>query len=287
MTWFPLACLTALLSALLDIVSRQAARRLHSLTVSWSWSAFSIPFILPLGLIEGIPPLGEDFWVLLLAASVLFAVNSVLYVRALTLSDISLTVPMTAFTPLFLLIQAPLFLGEIPSRLGLAGILLVVTGAYILSSYQDGHGLGAPFKALRRNSGPRLMLLVAFLYSITSIIEKKAILLSSPVFFTTLQALAVSLILGPYVFLRVPGAVRELRANWRSLLLVGCILAATVICHNLAVRIGPVAYIVAMRRFSILIVVLVGCLIFKESNLRGRTLGSLLMVGGVLALALA
>lgn len=287
MTWFPLACLTALLSALLDIVSRQAATRLHSLTVSWSWSAFSIPFILPLGLIEGIPQLGEDFWVLLLAASVLFAVNSVLYVRALTLSDISLTVPMTAFTPLFLLIQAPLFLGEIPSRLGLAGILLVVTGAYILSSYQDGHGLGAPFLALRHNSGPRLMLLVAFLYSITSIIEKKAILLSSPVFFTMLQALAVTLILGPYVFLRVPGVVRELRSNWRSLLVVGCILAAVVIFHNLAVRIGPVAYIVAMRRFSILIVVLVGCLILKESNLRARTLGSLLMVGGVLALALA
>ncbi|KAJ9509775.1 hypothetical protein QJQ45_011623 [Haematococcus lacustris] len=57
----------------------------------------------------------------------------VLYQKALAISPLSLCVPYLSFTPSFLVLTAFVFVGEVPSTAGLAGVVVVTLGGYLLS----------------------------------------------------------------------------------------------------------------------------------------------------------
>jgi hypothetical protein len=56
-----------------------------------------------------------------------------LYQTAIELSPLSVTVPYLSFTPAMLLVTAFLLIGEQPSLPGLAGVLVVTAGGYLLA----------------------------------------------------------------------------------------------------------------------------------------------------------
>jgi hypothetical protein len=102
-----------------------------------------------------------------------------LYMQAIRESPLSLTLPYLAFTPVFNTLTGYLILGETVSWTGFSGILLVVLGAWLLNleAAQNGAGLNllAPFRAITRERGSRLMLMVAAIYSLTSVTSKGAL----------------------------------------------------------------------------------------------------------------
>ncbi|KAL6765903.1 hypothetical protein V8C86DRAFT_1781989 [Haematococcus lacustris] len=57
----------------------------------------------------------------------------VLYQKALATSPLSLCVPYLSFTPSFLVLTAFVFVGEVPSTAGLAGVVVVTLGGFLLS----------------------------------------------------------------------------------------------------------------------------------------------------------
>ncbi len=141
-------------------------------TVSWALRFFALPFLLPLLLFIEIPKLGNEFWSALFINGVLNVLATILYMKAIKQSDLSITIPMIAFTPIFLLITSPLLVGEFPNAFGLIGIILGVVGAYMLNIKEIRNGYLAPFRALLKEPGPKLMLAVAFIWSITSNYDK-------------------------------------------------------------------------------------------------------------------
>jgi len=114
MLWVLLALLTALFESAKDILSKERLRQADEYLVAWAWRCFALPFLLPPLLLLPFPPLDRGFWGALLVSGSLNAVTAVLYMKALKASDLSLTVPMVAFSPLFLLLTSPLLLGEMP-----------------------------------------------------------------------------------------------------------------------------------------------------------------------------
>ena len=190
MLWFIFAFLTALFEATKDVLSKKSLKDIDEYVVAWSLPCFALPFLLPILLFTAIPPLGERFWLALVTGGTLYAFTLVLYMKALKSSDLSITVPMLTFTPLFLLITSPLMVGEFPGIFGLIGIFLIVTGSYLLNinhskkSRSQGYRnrYFAPFKALLKEKGPRLMLVVAFIWSMTANIDKIGLQNSSPLF---------------------------------------------------------------------------------------------------------
>ena len=141
--------------------------------------------LLFLSIILGIPPLGPG---LFRAVAVTVAINivaTILFYRALSSTDLSLCIPMLAFTPVFLILTSFLILGELPSPAGAAGILMVAFGAYLLNlEYVDGRpsSLSTPFHTLMRDRGVQSMLLVSFLFSISVNFDKQVVENSDPVF---------------------------------------------------------------------------------------------------------
>ena len=168
MTWLILGILTAFFEAVKDVLGKQNLQKSDEYVVAWSLSFFSVIFLLPWVLSTGIPPLNSQYWLALLIGGSINAVTALLYMKAIKLSDLSLTLPLVALTPLFMLLTSPLMVGEYPKPFDYIGILLIVAGSYLLNIKEKSKGYLAPFKALLSEPGPKLMLIVAFLWSIAS-----------------------------------------------------------------------------------------------------------------------
>jgi len=182
MSWFLFAFSTALFRSLTDVAGKKGLKNMDEYIVAWSLFLFALPFIGILLFFTEIPKIGDDFWFALIASGGANILTNLLYMRAIKTSDLSVTIPMITFTPLFMLITSPIILGEFPNTYGLMGIVLIVAGSYILHFREKSKGYLAPFRAMVREKGPRLMLLVAFIWSITANFDKIGIQNSS-VFF--------------------------------------------------------------------------------------------------------
>ncbi|HEX2963929.1 MAG TPA: EamA family transporter [Ignavibacteriales bacterium] len=220
-----------------------------------------------------------------IALSVTGTINifaTILYMHAVSKGDISEIIPMLSFTPLFMLITSPIIVGEFPRPGGIAGIILVVTGSYLLNVNLRKRNFIDPVKALFRNTGTRIMLFVSFLYSITSNFDKVAVNYSSP-----LQHL---LFLNLYVFLGVTAIVLltksfktdELLRGRKNLLMLSILNLLGSLLFLLAITQTYVAYVIALKRTSGMLSVLIGHFILGEANLRERILGSFIMFIGVI-----
>lgn len=286
MGWLPLALLAALSEGIRDVLFKRGLRELDEYVVGAVAKGLAFVFLLPALVVGGVPPLAPAFWGALLACGALNVGAFVLYLRALRISELSLTVPLVTLTPLFLLVVAPVVLGELPGPSGLAGIALLVAGAYLLRFDTRRLGPLAPFRALLRERGPRLMLLVAFLYAVTASLDKIGVRHSSPVVWPAAVELFGALALLPAALRRAGGPARLLAIAGR-LAPIGALGALAGLFQMSAVRLTLVAYVIALKRLSAAVGVIAGHFLFGERGFRERLAGTLLMVLGVVCIALS
>lgn len=285
MTWILLAASTAFFESLKDVAGKKCLLNIDASVVAWAMKFFALPFLLPLIIFIPIPPLKPEFWGALVIGGSLNVVTSILYMKALQASDISLTVPMLTFTPLFLIVTSPLIVHEFPSPWGILGILLIVFGSYRLNLRERHKEFFAPFRAIVEEKGPRLMLIVAFIWSITSNFDKIGVQSSSPFFWTISVSAYIMVGMLPFVYnkLKKIGIRNLISSNF--LIFMGLFFALSMICQMTAVTFTLVAYVIAIKRTSALMSVFWGHFIFKEKGLRERLIGVIAMLVGVIIIS--
>jgi uncharacterized membrane protein len=284
--WPLLAILTALSESLKDLFGKFSLRSADEYIVAWALGALAIPVLLPALLVVGVPTIGSGFWLALLIGGGLNAVTSLLYIKAIKHSELSITVPLVTFTPLFLLITSPLIVGEFPNLWGVVGIVLIVTGSYLLNIRERHRGYLAPFRALLAETGPKLMLAVAFIWSITSAVDKVGVRNSSPIFWALAVKSFIAVALLPVVLRRPTSGTPRLPGGKLNLAAVGLFSALTVIFQNTAITLTLVAYVIAIKRTSAVISVVFAHFFLGEQNVRERLLGASIMVIGVLVISM-
>ena len=310
--WLFFASLTALFEACKDATGKQSLKTLDEYSVLFGFMAVGVILLCPvLWLSGGVPVLRPDFWWALLVGGSLNILAFTLYVRALKLADLSLTVPLVTLTPLFLLVTSPLIVQEWPTWADGVGVVLLVVGSYVLNlrtaalrhaewrATRESHlssrvswvptlrdsRVWGPLRAMAGNRGSRLMLCVAFIWSITSNFDKIGVLNSSPLFwaFSLFGVIAAGML--PFVLRRGRGLV-PLMAQWRLLAVMGGFNAIAITFQMLALTMAPVAQVIAVKRMSALLSVLFGHFFFQEKGFRERLLGAAIMVTGVVIMAL-
>jgi len=286
MIWFVYAILTAFFESMKDVFSKKNLKYIDEYIVSWSLRLFALPFLIPFLFFIEIPSLNKQFWIALFIAGSLNVVTTILYMKAIKYSDLSITVPMVTFTPLFLLTTSPLIVGEFPNLFGLIGVILIVFGSYTLNIKQRHKGYLAPFKALLKERGPKLMLLVAFIWSITSNFDKIGVQNSSAIFWVIVTNIFITLAMLPIVLHKSQRNVQQI-TNFKALLPIGLFGALTLIFQMTAINLTLVAYVISIKRISTIISVLFGYLIFREKGIKERLLGAIIMVIGVAFIALS
>jgi drug/metabolite transporter (DMT)-like permease len=287
MLWLILSLVTAFFESLRDVANKTSSTLHNDYVITWSLNAFTALLLLPLALFLGTPTITPPFWNALLAGSFLNAIAFLYFIKAIRLSDLSKVAPLTTFTPLFLLLTSPILVGEFPSSRGLVGIFLIVSGAYLLNFAQRKSGYLQPLRALINERGARLMLLVAFLWSLTSNFDKIGVQNSSPLFWVTTVYAANALWLFPLMLLKCQGWRQQIQAKPLPLLAIGGFNAIAVACQMTALSLTLVAYVIAIKRTSALFNVLWGRFIFQETGLKQRLLGTTIMVLGVTVIAVS
>lgn len=143
------------------------------------------------------------YWLPALISVLLNIVSNVLFVAAIKVSPLSLTVPLLSFTPVFTTVLAIPLLGEVPGPLQVAGILLVVAGALILHM-RPGAGFGPRemWRAFLRERGSVMMAGVALMWSISPPLDKLAVERSGSPFHGAVLSAGVALGLGLYLAVR-------------------------------------------------------------------------------------
>jgi len=291
MDWLPLTLLSAFSLATADAISKHylSAYRARELVII----RFGLSGLLltPLVLIQPWPDLPLQFWGWMTPLLPLEIVAMLCYMLAIRDSHLANTLPYLAFTPVLTTATGYLLLEEQITLHGFLGILLVVTGAWLLNiEHARGETLLragiAPFKAILRQRGSRLMLIAATIYSFTSVISKGAMSYTTPYFF------------GPFYFaaigcttLLVFGAQNPqvLSAIWRRPvfnILVAVTMAIMVVTHFIAIEQVEAAYMIAVKRTSLLFGIAYGIILFKETGAAQHLFAGTMMVAGVLLIAL-
>ena len=287
MYWLPIALATALFTATSDALTKAYLRPLGTIKMAIGRVIAPVLFLTPLLVFKGFPALDYTFWKTLLILLPLETLALLLYMKALRISPLSLTIPFLAFTPAFMILTGAIILDEHLSLKGIAGIILIVIGSYTLYLPSLNSGLFGPFRAMMREKGSVLMLIVAFIYSITSVLGKLAILHSNPIFFASfyfiVHGLFSTLILS--VLFRI-NPIEIVKKSKKGVILVGVTQSFTVITHMWAISLAPAALMIAVKRMSVLFGVLIGCIFFKEPGLSFRLFGACLMVSGVFLICL-
>ena len=293
MSWLALALLCAFSVASADAATKAwlqgcSARELALIRFSLTGVLLS-PLLLGLPAPGGLPP---AFWGWLALLVPLEIGAMLLYMAAIRDHPLSLTLPYLAFTPVFALALAAVLLGERVSVAGVAGVLLVVAGAWLLNvqhaRLRQWRTWLRPLTAIREDAGARMMLGVALLYGLTATMGKAALAYLPPARFGAFYFLLIGLLALPLLVL-LPGAgggvsLRRLLRRPRAVLAVAALNAVMVYTHFLALERVEVAYMIAVKRTSLLFGILYGALLFRERALVSRLPAGLLMVAGVAVL---
>ncbi|MCU0549342.1 MAG: DMT family transporter [Leptolyngbya sp. Prado105] len=286
MIWLLFAILTAFFESLKDVSSKQSLRSLDVYIVAWTANIFAVMFLLPFLLIAGIPKIESPFWIALFIGGTLNVISFTLYIRALQIADLSLTVPLVTLTPLFLLITSPLIVHENPTVADAIGIFLIVIGSYVLNLQERKNGYFAPLKALLKNKGSRFMLMVAFIWSITSNFDKVGVVNSSPLLWSTALYAYLAVGMFPIALFNSRHKFKQIVPNLKPLMLIGFFHAIAITFQMIAITYTLVTQVIAIKRMSALISVLFGHFLFHERGLRERLTGAAVMVFGVIVMTL-
>lgn len=287
MIWLLFSFLAAFFTSLLAVFSKKALRKADAYLVIFSQRFISILVLAPLLFFIDIPILGNQFWMALVINVVLNLINWVLYMYAIKISDLSLVAPLVTLTPLFLLLTSPFIIGEIPSILGFVGVLLIVVGSYVLNIKKSEKGVLAPFKSLLKQKGPRIMILVAFIWSVTSVYDKIGVQNSSPLFWVIAVNGFSALLMFPLVWNLSKNVKWQIQETWKYLLGVGFANITLLYFQFTALTLTLVSYVISIKRTSAIFSVLFGYFLFKERGVKERLLGAAIMVGGVVLITIS
>lgn len=287
MHWITLTLLTAFLESLRDLFSKRTLRTLHPYLVACSLNICTLPVISYAALRHPMPAVDGAFFAALISAALMHAFASLLYFKAIGASPLSLTLPMVAFTPLFMMITGPLMINELPSISGSVGIICIVLGTYVLNVKADSKGALAPLRSLWREPGPKMMLVVGFIWSITGNIDRIGVQHSSREFWIFTLVAAITLINFTIVACKLGLQCFNFGVpRGAQLLLCGALNGVAMLCYMKAITLTLVAYVVSCKRISILFGVIYGCVFFKEQHFRERLGGALIIFVGVILLTL-
>jgi drug/metabolite transporter (DMT)-like permease len=286
MLWFILSFLTALAVASHDAWVKKFFSDLSTYEMLSYPMIYSLPLLVLTLPFVPIPPLDTLFLRAFLISLPINGIAFFLHLRAIQVSPLSLTLPYLSFTPVFMILTGALVLDEMPNAWGIFGIGIICVGGYILNLAPGSASFLAPFKAVLREKGSWLMLIVAFAYSLGAVFGKQAIVHSSPLFFAVTFFTVLNLLLLAVFWVCGQIRLRSFGARKHEGVAAGLLFFAHIILHAFAISLTKAAYMISIKRLSVIIGLIYGGVIFKEKNLKVRTIGTLLMVAGAVIITI-
>jgi drug/metabolite transporter (DMT)-like permease len=296
--WFPLSLLALSMLVSRRSAEKKAAGHIDSLALTWLQQAMALPFIVvTLFFAKFYWPseLSGHFWTVLALYVVLVSFDIFLYFKALSMADVSYVAPLLTLVALGNIAGSYIVLGQKPTIMALAGAVLIVIGAS-LTYHGKRHDL------LNRHANKRVLLLILIIVVVrgfNSNIEVPLLRESNPTSFNFYSSiLSVPLLIATSIVITITSKTKKHMDHWKKvasdmskhrliLLFIGLTYTINILATYAAKLIGPNAgYVGAVKSASVLPIMLVGLLFFKEKIARSQWVGLLLIATGLVLIGL-
>ncbi len=208
---------------------------------------------------------------------------------AIKRGEVSVVGPVMTLTPGFVILIEWLVTGDLPGPLGALGLLLLVSGGYVLSIEGQEMRWYAPLMRLVTEPSSAFTLLASLCFAAASTFGRVGIQLSDPLSFAVVVAIVNPVVL--FVIFSIQdhhfyheAFPRDLLQQARPLLLLGLLFALMRIADQIALGLTLASYAMAVKRTGGLFSVLLGHFYYKEGHVLVRLGGSVIMLLGLLAL---
>ncbi|HMQ68455.1 MAG TPA: EamA family transporter [Ignavibacteria bacterium] len=289
MEWYWLAIASALLSAFSAIMQKKVLGKISALnfTVIVSVIIALLSTIL-VGKVD-LSSAGSFTIPVLIGKSIINAAAFLCIMTALKNLEISRALPILAASPMTVALLAFIFLGESLSLTEVMGMLLIVSGTYILE-LKKSENISAPFRVFIDSKYHRIILIALGLMTLSAILDK--LLLTSfklpPLTFLVLQNYFFLII---FLLFRIFNGFRNKNEKLfsgvsKEILLIIIFIAIATIGYRWtqieATRLGPVGLVIAIKRLSVLFAVVIGAKLFNEENYLKKVIATITIVAGAL-----
>jgi drug/metabolite transporter (DMT)-like permease len=228
----------------------------------------------------------QGSWLLAAAGTaVLHVVYGTVLQRGYAVGDLSVVYPLARGTgPLLTVLVAVLFLGEHPGWSGLLGAFLVVAGVLVISS-----GKAADADPARRRAGVFYGVLTGAVIAAYTLWDARAVttLGIPPVAYFGSGAIIQSLLMAPSVLRDRASVVSLWRRYRRQVLIVGLLSPLGYLFVLYALQLAPVSLVAPARELSIVLGGLAAWRLLGEAHAARRLIGSLVVLAGIAAIAVA
>lgn len=295
-----LAIVGALSWSTLDVVRKQVGSSLSATAAVATLTFWQLPFLaVAMGVGEwtqpqtapwsiianGFPTIPAEYFWPFLGAVALNVLANWLFLRAVQISPLSLTIPYLSFTPVFTAVSGLVMLGETPTVWGWGGIGVVGLGAFFLNPGASDGGFLAPVHALWKERGSFYMLLVAAIWSITPVLDKIGSLQTNVMGHTAFLAAGIFAVFFGYHAI-VDRSAWKILSRFRvqpALLAFGGFMTVVAMVSQIsAYHYMDLAYVETIKRaIGMIAAIVIGWLWFDEADFGRRLFAALVMAAGV------
>lgn len=281
---------SAIFQAVQNIINKKIVKDEKPFVVIWYTIFMSMFFLIPTVIISGIPEIQSGFYLFLGIRLVLDVFALSLYFYALRDGDVSHVIPLSTFSVVFSLISSSIINRELPNAMGIAGILVILFGTYLLNLPEKDRrkDLLMPFKLIAKNNASRLILTSAFLYGIIYAVNKEGIQASSTSFFTLSAAIGLWIFFTIAIIYQNKGKFfNDIKlSKFPRFIPLGIIDGIKIFLFMMAVTNTYVAFADASDNTTAVYSTIFAGVIFKE-KIKGRMAPILIMILGVILITLS
>jgi drug/metabolite transporter (DMT)-like permease len=223
----------------------------------------------------------REFWYYMVPLAIVDAFGNMFLVRSIKTVDLSVFGPLNAYKPVVALLLSVFIIHEIPTMAGVAGVLIIIAGSYVL--HLSGKAEHGSIRNFMRSEGIILRFLSIIMTSFAAVLSKKTILMSSP-----LITLSYWSVIGMPLVLVLYLAGKKFNKRNRPVVNVPLKYYAGLLISFLFLQVFSlytfkyvlIGYSLALFQLSAVISVFLGSRFFGEGNIRMRYLAALIMMAG-------
>ncbi|MEV6608751.1 DMT family transporter [Kutzneria sp. NPDC051319] len=220
-----------------------------------------------------------------LGTAVLHIVYGIVLQRGYAVGDLSVVYPLARGTgPLLSVLVAVLFLGEHPGWPGLVGAFLVISGVLVISSGKATHA-----DPSRRRAGVFYGVLTGVVIAAYTLWDAHSVtaLGVPPLAYFGVGTIFQSLLMAPQALSSRARTVMIWRQYRRQILIVALLSPLSYLLVLYALQMAPVSLVAPARELSIVFGGLAAWRLLGEAQAARRLIGSLVVLAGIAAIAIA
>ncbi|GEM_PF-6665218 len=276
MEWFIAALLVPIIQATANLLQKIGLKERSTSVFTFLFTVLSFFMLLPF------LPFVEFDWrvIVIFLNSILGSIGFYYSMKGIKELDLSEAGPIIANLSVVFTGVIETLIGQRFELIDLIGIGMILVGGYLLET-------NFRRTRFRVTKGFKYLVINAIIYGICVNIDRRIMLTGmSPFSFIFFITMFVSINLG--ILVLVKGKVSEVKTVWKRssklVLGIGALVVAYRVLQLYAVSLAPATFVIALKRLSAPISVILGGKILSEKYLRYRFLASIIMLFGALIL---